>query len=258
MAKRPQFDDTTLLAALRDLPREQFRKRLRVELVEKGSSSGIRPGLRSVTVYLISPWAPELMEFVKQAFGAEETFRAMGSAGGMHAEARIGDCMLMIGGGYEYKGESRTAASHLYVPDVDATYQRALALGAASLSEPADMSYGERGAGVKDLAGNSWYLAAGFGDQYVQEGCDALMPYFHARGADELVGFIQRAFGGTPMDRHANPDGTVAQARVRLGTSVLELSDAGGPINRCQPLSTCPLPTLTQPTSVPSMQGQRR
>jgi hypothetical protein len=125
MAKRPQFDDTTLLAALRDLPREQFRERLRAELVEKGSSSGIRPGLRSVTVYLISPQARELMEFVKQAFGAEETFRAMGSAGGMHAEARIGDCMLMIGGGYEYKGESRTAALHLYVSDVDATYQRA-------------------------------------------------------------------------------------------------------------------------------------
>jgi len=48
---------------------------------------------------------------------------------------------------------------HFYVPDVDAVYARALQVGAASISAPADQPYGERGSGVKDPAGNSWFLA---------------------------------------------------------------------------------------------------
>ncbi len=48
---------------------------------------------------------------------------------------------------------------YLYVPDVDASYRRALEAGAASISEPADQPYGDRTAGVNDVFGNQWYFA---------------------------------------------------------------------------------------------------
>ena len=48
---------------------------------------------------------------------------------------------------------------YLYVPNTDATYARALAAGATSVQEPADMFYGDRSAGVKDPAGNTWMIA---------------------------------------------------------------------------------------------------
>jgi len=48
---------------------------------------------------MIAVDGPALLEFAKQAFGAEETFRAVGPAGGLHGEVRIGDSMIMMGGG---------------------------------------------------------------------------------------------------------------------------------------------------------------
>jgi PhnB protein len=53
---------------------------------------------------------------------------------------------------------------YLYVPDVDALYQRAINAGATSMSAPADQPYGDRSAGVKDAFGNQWYIATHFKD----------------------------------------------------------------------------------------------
>ena len=55
----------------------------------------IRPGFRTVTPYLIAQDAESVIDFVKKTFGAEETFRDVGSAGGYHCEVRIEDSMLM-------------------------------------------------------------------------------------------------------------------------------------------------------------------
>jgi len=52
-----------------------------------------------------------------------------------------------------------TAALHLYVPDADGVYRRALAAGATSAGEPNDSSYGDRAAAVLDPFGNSCYIA---------------------------------------------------------------------------------------------------
>src|SRR5439155_236912 len=79
------------------------------------------------TLYLDAQDGPALLEFAKQAFGAEETFRTVGSAGGLHSSARIGDSMLMIGGGIpgrEFRWTPNTHALHIYVKDVDAVYQK--------------------------------------------------------------------------------------------------------------------------------------
>ena len=63
MAKRPQFDDTTLLAALRDLPREQFRERLRAELLQEGSST------MCVAARLTVKGAASAIDFYTRHFG---------------------------------------------------------------------------------------------------------------------------------------------------------------------------------------------
>ncbi len=119
----------------------------------------IREGFHTVTPYLMVREAAKLIDFVKEAFAATELFRGTGSAGGIHAEVRIGDSMVMIGGAGTWNGEPMPAAIYLYMDDVDAVYKRALQAGAASLSEPADQPYGDRVAGVKDSFGNVWYIA---------------------------------------------------------------------------------------------------
>ncbi len=116
-----------------------------------------REGFHTVTPYLIVDEVDTLIAFVKQAFGAEETFRTTGSAGGQHVEVQIGDSMVMIGAGAA--GEAMPTMLFLYVEDVDAVYQRALEAGATALMEPSDQSHGDRMAGVKDASGNQWYMA---------------------------------------------------------------------------------------------------
>ena len=64
-------------AALRQLPREEFKARLKSDLERSTSMSTpavkpIREGFRTITPYLIVEGAVELIDFVKQAFGAEE------------------------------------------------------------------------------------------------------------------------------------------------------------------------------------------
>ena len=121
--------------------------------------SPIPDGYHTVSPYLIAEDAGQLLEFMQKAFGAEETFRMEmpdGSVG--HAEVRIGDSVVMVGGAGGAWPAVR-AAIHLYVPDVDATYQAALAAGARSTEEPADQFYGDRRANVVDAAGNQWFIA---------------------------------------------------------------------------------------------------
>jgi PhnB protein len=126
------------------------------------SRPAARPGFHAVTPYLQVRRPAELLDFVKTVFGAVETMRATGSAGGMHAEVRIGDSMVMIGG-MESLATETPAALYLYIPDVDAAFERALAAGATSLLPPTNQDYGDRNAWVKDRFGNTWYLAQNIG-----------------------------------------------------------------------------------------------
>lgn len=123
------------------------------------AGNAIFEGLRSVTPYLHPVRAPQVIEFLKRAFGAEETYRAQSPDGVVHhAQVRIGDSVIGMGEAHGlYQPMPRTL--HLYVPDVDSSYERALAAGAESLQAPADQPYGDRSAGVKDPFGNRWFLA---------------------------------------------------------------------------------------------------
>jgi PhnB protein len=186
-------------------------------------------GFRMVTPYLVAEDGPALIEFAKQAFGAEEAFRAVTGMGGVHAEVSIGDSRLMIGGGtpgHKFPSTLHPNALHLYVEDADAAFKKALAAGATSIDEPRDQDYGERSATVKDAAGNVWYIATHQGENYVPKGLHNVNVYLHPRRAEPLIAFLKRAFGAQEVAKYASPDGVVHHAQIRIGDSVVEMGEA--------------------------------
>jgi uncharacterized glyoxalase superfamily protein PhnB len=231
----------------------------RMAAMMKGDTASAKPavnpiprGFRTVTPYLIASDGPGLLEFVKQAFSAEETFRTVGSAGGLHAEARIGDSMLMIGGGIpgrEFRSTPNSHALHLYVEDADAVYQKALAAGAASIDEPRDQEYGERSGSVQDPAGNYWYIATHKGKSHVPKGLNNVNVYMHPLRAEPVISFLKRAFGAQELGKYASPDGVVHHAEIRVGDSVVEMGEAHG--------KYAPMPTMFY-LYVPNVDGLYR
>ena len=119
----------------------------------------IPEGYHSVTPYLTVENVERLLDFMKAAFDAKETERMTRPDGTIgHAEARIGDSAVMMGQ-VQAANKARPGNLYLYVPDVDATYRRALAAGGKSLREPTDEFYGDRNSGVEDPVGNQWWIA---------------------------------------------------------------------------------------------------
>jgi PhnB protein len=119
----------------------------------------IPKGYHSITPYLSVHGATRVVEFLQAAFDAEIIERMDTPDGAvMHAEARIGDSIAMIGEARE-PHPPMPSTLYFYVPDVDAVYRRAIEAGATSISEPADQFYGDRHGGVVDPAGNRWYIA---------------------------------------------------------------------------------------------------
>jgi PhnB protein len=129
----------------------------------------IPDGYHTVTPYLIVEGAAALIDFVKAAFGAEEIFRMPGKDGTVgHAEVRIGDSMIMLADA-QAEHPARPTMLALYVKDVDATYQRAIAAGATSIREPADQFYGDRSGGVQDASGMHWWISTHIEDVAPEE-----------------------------------------------------------------------------------------
>jgi PhnB protein len=118
----------------------------------------IPEGYPQVSPYLIVDEPAELIQFIADVFGAKETRRHEDDKGRIaHAEMRIGDSVIMMGGATE-QWPAAPAAMYIYVEDTDAAYQRGLAAGGTSLQEPADQFYGDRTAGVRDRFGNQWFI----------------------------------------------------------------------------------------------------
>jgi PhnB protein len=117
-------------------------------------------GYHTVTPYLVAADVAGLIDFLKAAFDAQEVMRLPGPEGRIgHAEVRIGDSAVMLGGAHGHH-QPMQAMLLLYLPDPDAVYHRALAAGAISVQAPADQFYGDRNAGVRDPSGNLWWVAA--------------------------------------------------------------------------------------------------
>ena len=190
----------------------------------------VREGFHSITQYLIVSDANRLIGFLKDVFGAVEKFRAQrpGSNAIMHAEVQIGDSMIEMADANE-KVPSRPAALHIYVNDVDTVYAKALEKGAKSINEPTDQEYGERGASIVDEFGNHWYVATPLKGEKIPEGLRTVTPYLALENTGRFIQFIKEAFGAQEKLVVPAPGGGVAHAKIAIGDSILEMSDAHGP-----------------------------
>jgi PhnB protein len=100
-----------------------------------------------------------VIKFMERAFGASGVEKFASPDGVIHhARVTIVDSVIEMG---EAHGPYQPMPTmfYLYVPDVDASYWRAANAGGESISAPADQTYGDRTAAVKDVFGNQWYLA---------------------------------------------------------------------------------------------------
>jgi PhnB protein len=217
---------------LRHYPSPDFKAQLRANLERRTIMSSaivatqIREGFTTVTPYVTVRGAG-LLDFVTRVFNAVETHSAQGSAGGVHREVRIGNSMIMIGEvGPENAVPLKPAEFHVYVEDVDAAFQRALAAGATSLGQPADRPYGERAGFVRDAFGNHWFIATHLGGSYVPDELRTVTPFLHVGAAAEYIGFLKQAFGAVEEGRHDAPEGRVIYARLRIGNAAIELGEA--------------------------------
>jgi uncharacterized glyoxalase superfamily protein PhnB len=123
-------------------------------------SSSYKPrGYTTVSPYLIVDGASNTIDFLTRVFGAVELRRFPDSSGKlMHAEVRIDDTVVMLGDGGE-GWPPIPSYVHVYVPDVDETYRRALEAGATSVQEPVKKEDEDKRGGVKDSGGTTWWIA---------------------------------------------------------------------------------------------------
>lgn len=130
----------------------------------------IPPGYHTLTPYIVVPDGEATIRFLREAFDAREHHPPHRDHRGriVHCELKIGDSVLMLGEANEQHG-AQPCGFVVYVPDTDATYRRALQAGAVSLREPADQFYGDRTAGVKDSAGNQWWISTHIEDVSPEE-----------------------------------------------------------------------------------------
>jgi PhnB protein len=117
-------------------------------------------GYNTASPYLIVEGADATITFLKRAFDAVELRRFSDDAGRvMHAEVRIDDTVVMIADAAPPDWLAAPTHVHVYVKDVDATYQAALDAGATSVQAPVQKDDADKRGGVKDAGGTTWWIA---------------------------------------------------------------------------------------------------
>jgi PhnB protein len=120
-------------------------------------------GYASVSVYIMAEGAQRVVDFLVQTFDAT-TLRRMDNEDGtiQHIELQLDDSVIMLaeaGGDFP----AFPVWIHVYVPDVDVAYQRALNAGAVSVQEPVQKGDPDKRSGVKDPTGNVWWISTQVG-----------------------------------------------------------------------------------------------
>ena len=130
-------------------------------------AKSIPKGFHSVTPYLCVHDAARAIEFYKEAFGATEIMRMEAPGGKIgHAEIQIGNTIVMLADempemSFRSPRSLGGPTSHfmIYVEDVDARVEQAVAAGAKLVRPVKDQFYGDRSGGVEDPFGHLWYIA---------------------------------------------------------------------------------------------------
>ncbi len=137
----------------------------------------IPDGYHTITPYICVNDAANAIEFYKKAFGATELMRLADPSGRIgHAEIKIGDSHLMLADEFpemNFRSPQTLGGSpvsiFLYVEDVDATANQAVAAGAKLVKEVKDQFYGDRSGTVEDPFGHVWYIATHKEDVSLEE-----------------------------------------------------------------------------------------
>ncbi len=135
-----------------------------------------------ITPYLSVKGAAAAIEFYKKAFGATELMRLPGPDETLgHAEIKIGDALVMLADEYPDYGNlspktlgGSSVRLHMYVEDVDAFFEEAVAAGAKVLLPVADQFYGDRSGRLEDPFGHVWLVSTHIEDLTPEE-CDRRM-----------------------------------------------------------------------------------
>ena len=132
-----------------------------------GNVKAIPDGFHTLTPHLVIRGASDAIEFYKKAFGAEEIGRMSmpGTSTVMHATIRIGDSIVMLNDEFPDMGavsptvlKGSPVTIHMYVNDVDAVYNRAVAAGAKATMPVQDQFWGDRYGKLVDPFGHQWTI----------------------------------------------------------------------------------------------------
>jgi PhnB protein len=259
-AAEPELAQLLVIAGdLHGLPDPEFKRGLRADLTgdqEARMTIAETTSVQTLIPYLVVNEADQMIAFLKEAFDAELRTRVTRPDGTvMHAQVGLFGSALELAEppkqGPAFSDMANQSALHVYVPDVDRWYERALRAGATSLGELRDQAYGDREGSVRDRWGNHWYLAthqedvseeelmqrfAGKGSKPrrdpsvppVPAGWRSLIPYLHVTGAERQIEFLTRALGATELERTPAQGGMIKHATFTIGDSTIELSEAHG------------------------------
>lgn len=218
-------------------------------------------GYFSLTPGLTVPKIDEAIAFYEKALGAQKIMALNGPDGSiMHAEIKIGDSALMLGPENPEWGTKSPAtlggspaSLMLYVEDVDAAFNRAVAAGAKAVMPVEDQFWGDRYGMLVDPYGHRWAIATHKEDLTSEQmvaraqmvfgggkgpmpagtpakspipaGYHSITPSLVVKDASAIIEFYKKALGATERHRMAGPDGRIMHAEVQIGDSILMLSD---------------------------------
>ncbi len=139
------------------------------------SKTPIPPGFQALTPHITVNGAAQYIDFLKNAFNAVEVSRSPGPDGRlMHAHVRIGDANLMLNDNFPEFGTTFAEGNwpllfHLYVPNADEVFTRAVSAGCKVAMPIADQFWGDRYGHVKDPFGFTWAIATHIEDPTPEE-----------------------------------------------------------------------------------------
>lgn len=194
-----------------------------------------RPGLRSLTPYLIILNTPACIDFLTHVFAATEVLRVPGPNGSiLHSELSLGNGSIELSEGSALYPPA-PATIHLYLDDPDTTCQRAIEAGATSLYPVADQPWGDRQGAVLDSFGNRWYIARA-GWTPTTGTIPSVQAFLHLHEAHKMIAFALAVFAAETLGVAWSPEGTILHATIRIGDTTFEVAEA---TPEFPPMPTC-------------------
>jgi PhnB protein len=125
-------------------------------------------GYPRLSPYLVVDGAAQAIAFYGEVLGATERMRMPGPDGRIgHAELQLGDSVIMLADEYpemDIRGPKAIGGTPVtlgvYVEDVDATFEAAIAAGAEALRPVEDQFYGDRSGQFVDPFGHRWSVSS--------------------------------------------------------------------------------------------------